>query len=82
MYATQRPLAAAAFTEKATAAGWIHVPCWYQLAQHDNAISPSVQRFMAKRMNSFVEEIDGSHTAFIAQPVRTATFIKEALAQF
>jgi pimeloyl-ACP methyl ester carboxylesterase len=81
MYATQRPLAAAAFTENATAAGWKTIPSWYQLSRHDNAISPRAQEFMAERMNSVIEEIDGSHTAFIARPERTVAFIKKALAR-
>ena len=34
----------------------------------------------ARRMGAVTEEIDGSHTAFIAQPVRVAGFIKKALA--
>ncbi|MGW0998763.1 alpha/beta hydrolase [Streptomyces sp. NPDC002523] len=79
MCATQRPLAAAAFTENATGAGWKTIPSWYQLARHDNAITPETQRFMAERMVSTVEEIDGSHTAFVAQPVRAAQFIQQAL---
>ena len=58
--------------------GWRALPSWYQLARHDNAIPPQAQRFMAKRMGSDIEEIDGSHTAFIAQPVRTAAFINKA----
>jgi pimeloyl-ACP methyl ester carboxylesterase len=81
MCATQRPLAAAAFTENATVAGWKSIPSWYQLALHDNAISPQAQQFMAKRMGSAAEEVDGSHTAFIAQPVRAAQLIKTALTQ-
>ena len=81
MYATQRPLAVAAFTENATAAGWRSVPSWYLVASHDNAIPPEAERFMAQRMGSTTEEIDGSHTAFVAQPVRTAEFIKSALAK-
>ena len=79
MYATQRPLAAAAFTDKASAAGWNALPSWYLVTRHDNAISPEVQRFMAERMGSTTQEIDGSHAAFIAQPVRTAEFIMTAL---
>jgi len=82
MYATQRPLAVAALTENATAAGWKAIPSWYLVAEHDNAISPEAERFMAKRMGSTTEEIDGSHTAFIAQPVRTAEFIKDALGKY
>jgi len=81
MWATQRPLAAAAFSENATAAGWKAIPSWYQLARLDNAIPPQAQEFMASRMNSVTEEVNGSHTAFIAQPERTAAFIKKALAQ-
>jgi pimeloyl-ACP methyl ester carboxylesterase len=82
MYATQRPLAAAAFGENATAPGWKSLPSWYQLSRHDNAIAPQAQAFMAQRMNAVTEEIDGSHTAFIAQPERAAAFIKKAIAQF
>jgi pimeloyl-ACP methyl ester carboxylesterase len=81
MYATQRPLAAAAFGENASAPGWKTIPSWFQISRHDNAIPPLAQDFMAQRMNSVTEQIDGSHTAFIAQPERTAAFIKKALAQ-
>ncbi|QAY72167.1 alpha/beta hydrolase [Agromyces protaetiae] len=80
MFATQRPLAAAAFTENATAAGWREHRTWYQVAARDQAISPDAERFMAERMGAVVEEIDGSHTAFISQPVRVASFIAGALA--
>jgi pimeloyl-ACP methyl ester carboxylesterase len=79
--ATQRPLAASAFGEPATGAGWKQVPTWYQIARQDNAINPDAQRFMAQRMGSTVEEVDGSHTVFIAQPKRAADFIKDALAK-
>jgi pimeloyl-ACP methyl ester carboxylesterase len=80
MRATQRPLALAAFTEKATGAGWSSLPSWYQVAARDNAISPDAQRFMAERMGATTEEVDGSHTAFVAQPVRAAAFIARAAA--
>jgi pimeloyl-ACP methyl ester carboxylesterase len=79
MYATQRPIAVAAYTDIATAAGWNALPSWYLVAKEDNAISPDAQQFMAQRMGSTTEEIDGSHAAFIAQPVRAADFIKTAL---
>ena len=79
MWATQRPLSVAALTEKATAAGWKTKPNWYLVSQHDNAIPPEAERFMAKRMGAVTDEIVGSHTAFIAQPVAVASFIKKAL---
>ena len=81
MSATQRPLAAAAFSENATAPGWKSISSWYQLSRHDNAIAPQAQAFMAKRMNAVTEEVDGSHTAFIAQPERAVALIKKALAR-
>jgi pimeloyl-ACP methyl ester carboxylesterase len=80
MFATQRPLSLAALTENATAAGWKTKPSWYLVSEHDNAISPDCERFMAERMGATTRSIAGSHTAFVAQPVAVAEFIGEALA--
>jgi pimeloyl-ACP methyl ester carboxylesterase len=80
MFATQRPLSLAALTENATAAGWKSKPSWFLVSDQDNAIPPDAERFMAKRMGAVTESINGSHTAFIASPVRVASFITKALA--
>ena len=80
MFATQRPLAVAALTENATAAGWKTKPSWFLVSEHDNAIPPDAQRFMAERMGAVTESINGSHTAFIADPVGVASFITKAIA--
>jgi pimeloyl-ACP methyl ester carboxylesterase len=80
MFATQRPLSLAALTENATAAGWKAKPSWFLVSEHDNAIPPDAERFMAERMGAVTESISGSHTAFIANPVRAASFIAKALA--
>lgn len=79
MFATQRPLSLAALTENVTAAGWRTKPSWYLVSEHDNAIPPDAERFMAERMGAVTESISGSHTAFIANPVRAASFIEKAL---
>jgi pimeloyl-ACP methyl ester carboxylesterase len=79
MFATQRPLAFAALSENATAAGWKSKPSWFLVSEHDNAISPDAERFMAQRMGATTDTIDGSHTAFIAKPVAVATFIRQAV---
>jgi pimeloyl-ACP methyl ester carboxylesterase len=80
MAVSQRPLSAAALTEKATAAGWKDLPTWYMVSGQDNAIPPDCQRFMAKRMNATVESVDqGSHAAFIAQPGIAARLILSAI---
>jgi pimeloyl-ACP methyl ester carboxylesterase len=80
MSATQRPVSLAAMTEKATAAGWRDRPSWFLVSENDNAITPAAERFMAERMRATMDSIGGSHVAFIAQPVRVASFITKALA--
>ncbi|WP_425839084.1 alpha/beta fold hydrolase [Microbacterium sp. PA5] len=79
MAVSQRPLAAAAAGEPLTHSGWAESPTWYLVSNEDRAISPDAQRFMAGRMNATVEDIDGSHVAFIAQPAAVAAFIVRAL---
>jgi pimeloyl-ACP methyl ester carboxylesterase len=80
MAVSQRPLAAAAFTEQPSAVGWRDLPCWYLVSEHDNAIPPDCERFMAQRMNAVTESVDGSHAAFIAQPEVASGLILKALA--
>jgi hypothetical protein len=48
----------------------------YLVSEHDNAIPPDAERFMAERMGATTKSIAGSHTAFIAQPVIVAGFIR------
>jgi pimeloyl-ACP methyl ester carboxylesterase len=79
MAVTQRPVSAAAFTENATAAGWKTKPSWFLVSEHDHAIPPEAEEFMAKRMSATTDTIAGSHCAFIAQPVTVAGFIGDAL---
>jgi pimeloyl-ACP methyl ester carboxylesterase len=79
MAVSQRPLAAAAVGERLTQAGWLVSPTWYLVSSQDRAIAPEAQRFMAERMGAVTEEIEGSHTAFIARPAEVADFIARAL---
>ena len=80
MAVSQRPLAAAAFAEPASAVGWRDLPSWYLVSERDNAIPPDCERFMAERMNAVTESVDGSHVAFIAQPDVASGVILKALA--
>jgi pimeloyl-ACP methyl ester carboxylesterase len=81
MAVSQRPLSAAALTEKATVAGWRELPTWYMVSEQDNAIPPDCERFMAKRMNATMESVQGgSHAAFIAQPAIAAGLVLKAIA--
>jgi pimeloyl-ACP methyl ester carboxylesterase len=78
MNVSQRPLSAAAFTEKATQAGWHEKPSFFLVSAFDNAIPPDAERSFAKRMGATTEEINGSHTAFVARPAEVARFILRA----
>src|SRR5580700_7370191 len=80
MAVSQRPLSAAAFTESPSAVGWRDVPSWYLVSEHDNAIPPDCERFMAQRMNATTESVDGSHVVFIARPDIASGLILKALA--
>jgi pimeloyl-ACP methyl ester carboxylesterase len=81
LYATQRPLSGAAYTEAATAAGWKTIPSWFLISEEDHSIPPEFQHAAAERGNMTVETIEGgSHTAFIAHPRTAAKFIQTAIA--
>jgi hypothetical protein len=80
MAVSQRPLAAAAFTEPATVIGWRDLPSWYLVSERDNAIPPDCERFMAQRMNAVTDSVDASHVAFIARPELASGLILKALA--
>lgn len=77
---SQRPLAAGAFTEPASAAAWKSKPSWVIVAGADQAINPEVQRFGAKRAGSTVVEIEGaSHAVAVSRPAEVATVILDAV---
>ncbi|UKY53047.1 alpha/beta fold hydrolase [Streptomyces inhibens] len=77
---TQRPLAAAAFTETASAAAWKTTPSWALVAGADQAINPEVERFGAKRAGAIVVEIEGaSHAVAVSRPKEVADLIRDAV---
>ncbi|MDX3571904.1 alpha/beta hydrolase [Streptomyces sp. ID05-47C] len=78
--AAQRPLAAAAFEETATAAAWRTKPAWALIAGADNAINPEVERFGAKRADATIVEIEGaSHAVAVSRPKEVADLIRTAV---
>jgi hypothetical protein len=50
------------------------------VSEHDNAIPPECERFMADRMNAVIESVDASHAAFIAKPDVASSLILKAVA--
>ncbi|MFJ8787943.1 alpha/beta fold hydrolase [Streptomyces sp. NPDC102462] len=76
----QRPLAAGAFEETASAAAWKTKPAWALIAGADQAINPEVERFGAQRAGATTVEIDGaSHAVAVSQPKAVAQLILDAV---
>ncbi|MET8432174.1 alpha/beta hydrolase [Streptomyces sp900116325] len=76
----QRPLAAGAFTETASAAAWKTKPSWALVAAADQAINPEVQRFAATRAGATIVELEGaSHAVAVSQPKQVADLIRDAV---
>jgi pimeloyl-ACP methyl ester carboxylesterase len=76
--AAQRPVAARAFEDRASAAAWKALGCWYIVATKDQVIDPAAQRFMAARAGARTVEVDASHAVAISQPALVANQIREA----
>jgi pimeloyl-ACP methyl ester carboxylesterase len=76
--AAQRPIAAAAFAEKSSAAAWKTTPSWYAIATADQVIPPEAQQFMAQRAGAHTTEIRASHAVALTQPAAVADLIAVA----
>jgi hypothetical protein len=68
---SQRPLAAVAFSEPASAAAWKTKPSWGIVSTSDHTINPDVERFGYQRAGlREVLEIESSHLASDVHPPR------------
>ncbi|MFJ8624626.1 alpha/beta fold hydrolase [Kitasatospora sp. NPDC093550] len=76
---SQRPLAAAAFGEAASAAAWRTTPSWGIVAAADRTINPEVQRFGYRRAGTTTVEVDSSHLVMLSHPGLVADVIREAV---
>ena len=79
MAATQRPAAAAAFSEASGPPAWKTIPSWTVVAVGDRAAGADVIRSMAKRAGAKTVEIKGSHVVMVSQPQAVTDVILEAL---
>jgi pimeloyl-ACP methyl ester carboxylesterase len=66
--AGQRPVAQAAFSEKAGPPAWKTVQSWAVVATGDKAAGADLVRSMAQRAGAKITEIDGSHLIMVSQP--------------
>jgi len=79
---SQRPLAALAFSETASAAAWKTKPGWGIVSSADHTINPDVERFGYQRAGlRTVVEIDAPHLVMQAKPADVVAFITKAIAE-
>ena len=78
MAATQRPVAASAFTDVSGPPAWKMLPSWAVVATGDKAAGSDVVRSMAQRAGADILEVEGSHVIMISQPQVVADLILKA----
>lgn len=76
--ASQRPLAAQAFSEVAPAAAWKTKPSWGLVASSDRTINPDVERYGYRRAGMPTVEVDSSHLVMLSHPGQVVALIEEA----
>ena len=79
MAATQRPVAAAAFTEPNGTPAWKSLPSWAVVATGDKAAGSDVVRSMAQRAGAAITEVEGSHVIMMSQPQAVTDVIRQAI---
>jgi pimeloyl-ACP methyl ester carboxylesterase len=78
MAISQVPTAAEALHAKATVSAWKQKPSYAVVATQDRIINPDLERFMAKRAESDVIELPGSHAIFLSHAREVAALIEKA----
>jgi pimeloyl-ACP methyl ester carboxylesterase len=77
--ATQRPIAAAAFTDVCGPPAWKKLPSWAVVATGDKAAGADLVRSMAQRAGADIIEVEGSHVIMISQPQAVTDHILKAV---
>ena len=78
MAVTQRPVAAAAFSDTSGPPAWKKLPSWAVVATGDKAAGADIVRSMAQRAGADIVEIEGSHVIMISQPQAVTDHILKA----
>jgi pimeloyl-ACP methyl ester carboxylesterase len=77
--AAQRPVSDIAFSDRAGAAAWKHLPSWAVVALSDRAAGTDLVRSMAQRARADITEVPGSHLVMISQPQAVTDVILRAV---
>jgi len=78
VWATQMVPLADLFNQPVPGAAWKSKPTYYIVGANDRTVQPDLQRFLAKRMNAKITELESSHVPMLSQPQRVYEVIREA----
>jgi pimeloyl-ACP methyl ester carboxylesterase len=78
--ATQRPIAAAAFSDPCGPPAWRKLSSWAVVATADKAAGSDLVRSMAQRAGAHIVEVDGSHVIMVSEPQAVLDVIVTAAA--
>jgi pimeloyl-ACP methyl ester carboxylesterase len=76
--ATQMVPLADLFNQPVPGAAWKSKPTYYIVGANDRTVQPELQRFVAKRMNAKITELQSSHVPMLSQPQRVYEVIRQA----
>jgi pimeloyl-ACP methyl ester carboxylesterase len=78
VFATQGAPLADLFTQPVRGAAWKTKPTYYIVGTDDHTVHPELERFVAKRMNAKITELESSHVPMLSQPQRVYEVIRDA----
>ena len=78
VYAVQQPAFQKVFSDVGVNAAWKTKPSWYVVASEDYAISPELEKRMAKRANAKTMILKSSHVAMLSKPNEVLDVILDA----
>jgi pimeloyl-ACP methyl ester carboxylesterase len=78
VWATQMAPLADLFSQPVPGAAWKSKPTYYIVGANDRTVHLDLQRFVAKRMNAKITELQSSHVPMLSQPQRVYEVIREA----
>jgi len=78
VFATQGAPLTDLFTQPVRGAAWKTKPTYYIVGTDDHTVHPELERFVAKRMNAKIIELQSSHVPMLSQPQRVYEVIREA----
>ena len=78
VYATQGAPLTDLFTQPVRGAAWKTKPTFYIVGTEDRTVHPELERFVAKRMNAKITELQSSHVPMLSQPQRVYEVIVDA----